>query len=360
MIQQADRRSTAARGRIAAAAFALFLAACAPRVDPAGPRVAEPRLEGDRIVAADGAALPLRRWLPTGRPRAAILALHGFNDYSNAFSGPAERLARRGIATYAYDQRGFGAAPGRGFWAGAATLVEDARTAAALVRRAHPGIPVHMLGSSMGGAVALLATTHDGETVVDGAILAGPAVRGRRHIGAAARAALWILARTAPWLRLSGEGVPVTPSDNTAMLRALGRDPLVIKRTRVDALHGLLDLMDAALEAGGRLKLPTLVLVGARDELVTGGAMDDLLDRLPRGGPVRTATYPAGHHMLLRDLGAARVVEDIAAWIADRAAPLPSGADRAARENARKPGRQGDRILGIMRWGCEVCRLGSC
>ena len=324
---------------MAAAALALTLAACAPKVEPAGPRIAEPRLEDDRIVAADGAMLPLRRWLPAGRPRAAVLALHGFNDYSNAFAGPAERLARRGIATYAYDQRGFGAAPGRGIWAGAATLVEDARTAAALVRRAHPGIPVHMLGSSMGGAVALLATTQEGEAVVDGAVLAGPAVRGRRHIGAAARAALWLLARTAPWLRLSGDGIPVTPSDNTAMLRALGRDPLVIRWTRVDALHGLLDLMDAALEAGGRLKLPTLVLVGARDELVTSGAMDDLLDRLPRRGPVRAATYPAGHHMLLRDLGAARVIDDIAAWIDDRAAPLPSGADRRGKLRAPRPSR---------------------
>jgi alpha-beta hydrolase superfamily lysophospholipase len=40
--------------------------------------------------------------------------LHGFNDYSNAFEVPAQALAWRGIATYAYDQRGFGEAPLRG------------------------------------------------------------------------------------------------------------------------------------------------------------------------------------------------------------------------------------------------------
>ena len=50
--------------------------------------------------------------------RAVILALHGFNDYSNAFEGPGEVWAGHGIATYAYDQRGFGAAPERGLWPG--------------------------------------------------------------------------------------------------------------------------------------------------------------------------------------------------------------------------------------------------
>jgi len=50
--------------------------------------------------------------------KAVILALHGFNDYANAFDGPGEIWAKEGIVTYAYDQRGFGAAPERGLWPG--------------------------------------------------------------------------------------------------------------------------------------------------------------------------------------------------------------------------------------------------
>ena len=50
--------------------------------------------------------------LPTSGVKAVILALHGFNDYSNAFAMPARLWAERGIASYAYDQRGFGGAPG--------------------------------------------------------------------------------------------------------------------------------------------------------------------------------------------------------------------------------------------------------
>jgi acylglycerol lipase len=77
-----------------------------------------PRFTDSAFIAADGARLPLRHWLPDGPVKAVILALHGFGDYSHGFSMPATRWAARGIATFAYDQRGFGGAPGRGLWAG--------------------------------------------------------------------------------------------------------------------------------------------------------------------------------------------------------------------------------------------------
>ena len=92
------------------------------------PAVTVPKLEASRIVAADGAVLPLRHWPATGngggqhgatrKPRAVILALHGFGDYSGAFEDPAETWAAHGIETWAYDQRGFGDGPHRGRWAG--------------------------------------------------------------------------------------------------------------------------------------------------------------------------------------------------------------------------------------------------
>ena len=65
------------------------------------------------LTAADGAELPMRIWLPPNqqKPKAVILAVHGFNDYSNAFDMPGRWWAKHGIATYAYDQRGFGAYP---------------------------------------------------------------------------------------------------------------------------------------------------------------------------------------------------------------------------------------------------------
>ncbi|MBT5264114.1 MAG: alpha/beta hydrolase, partial [Rhodospirillaceae bacterium] len=285
----------------------------------------------------DGLRLPLRRWLPEGRPAAAIVALHGFNDYSNAFAGPAARLRAEGIAVYAYDQRGFGAAPGRGLWPGRDALTRDLRTVAALVRATHPGLPLFVMGESMGGAVVLAALAREPALRPDGAILIAPAVWGRKTMDGVKRSALWIAAHTTPWMELTGRGLGIVPSDNIEMLRALARDPMVIKRTRIDAIWGLVDLMDEALAATRRIETPTLVLYGMRDQIIPRGPTLAMLERMPEADAARrrVAVYEDGFHMLTRDLEADVVLDDILAWIESRlagdgAAPLPSGADRKA------------------------------
>lgn len=306
-----------------------WLAGCAtPVVQSRGEQPTSPRLEAGRAIAADGAVLPLGVWRPRGAPRAVVLALHGFNDYHQAFAGVGPFLADRGIAVYAYDQRGFGATAQRGIWPGTDVLVDDARTVAALLRAAHPGRPLILLGESMGGAVAmsLLAGT---PAAADGAALVAPAVWGRATMNRLQRVGLWLLAHSVPATRLSGRGLRITASDNEPMLRALGRDPLVLKDARVDALWGLTNLMDRALAAAPRLTVPALILYGARDEIVPRRPTCRMLAALP--GASRVAIYADGYHMLTRDLGARVVLEDLAAWLADAAAPLPSGFEAAGR-----------------------------
>lgn len=105
-----------------------WLAGCAtPLVQQRGERLTTPRLEADRVVATDGAALPLSVWRPQGTPRAVVLALHGFNDYRLAFAEVGPFLAARDIATYAYDQRGFGATEQRGIWPGTAPNIKTCK-----------------------------------------------------------------------------------------------------------------------------------------------------------------------------------------------------------------------------------------
>ncbi|MDB5409626.1 MAG: alpha/beta hydrolase, partial [Rhodospirillales bacterium] len=300
---------------------------------PATPRLPLSSLQDDRFVTADGTELPLRHWLPAGQPRAVIVALHGFNDYSNAFTAPAEQLVGQGIAVFAYDQRCFGQAPQRGHWAGQETLTEDAILAATLLRRRYPEIPVYLLGESMGGAIAVLATTRRAPAPVDGIILSAPAVWGRSTMNIFERAGLWI-AGLLPPMHVSGRNVPfkVHPSDNIAVLRALSADPLVIKETRTDSLAGLVDLMSAALVAAPRLDVPALILYGAHDDLIPQGALTRFVEQLPAAARTRQriAYYPDGYHLLLRDLHADAVLHDITAWIADPQRNLPSGADHNA------------------------------
>ena len=340
-----------ASGRRCAWVLAVLLlsAGCAPTIDEdarlAGIGTARaapepnPRPDFTRtsLVAADGRVLPLRKWLPGGQVKAVILALHGFNDYSNAFEEPAEAWAKRGIATYAYDQRGFGAAPERGFWPGRAALAADAATASRILRRLYPGVPLHLLGDSMGGAVAVVAMTGESGTPVpdvDGVILTAPAVWGRATMDLLPRLALWTGVRLVPGLTVTGRGLEIKPSDNIAMLRALSRDPLVIKETRVDTIYGLVDLMDVALDSASALDVPLLVMYGAKDEIVPKTPIRRFVGSLPPEcrNHAKLAWYKDGYHMLLRDLEGAVVTADVASWVLAPAAPLPSGADRIGAE----------------------------
>jgi acylglycerol lipase len=304
------------------------LVACAPQFHPGGERTAVPVLDDRTLVTADQIRLPLRQWpAKTGAPKAVIIALHGFNDYSHAFDLPADWWATAGLTVYAYDQRGFGQAPHPGYWSTTSTLAADLHDAVRAVNQRHPDLPIYLLGSSMGAAVILTALgnpkQHTALNEVEGVILVGPAVWGPKTMNPFYRLVLWLGAHTVPANHLTGEGLRIKPSDNIPMLRALGRDPLIIKSTRVDTLYGLVHLMGAALEGAGEIDRQALVLGAGDDQLIPGHAHQELLKALKNN---RTeAIYPDGFHMLLRDLQAKTVWRDILSWIRDRRAPLPSG-----------------------------------
>lgn len=311
---------------LASALLALALAACAPTVVERGAEDTSPRIEEGYLVAGDGAALPLRRWLPEGEPRAAILGLHGMNDHSRAFELPAIDWRRAGIATYAYDQRGFGGALPRGRWAGVEAMTGDLRDALRAVRAEHPGVPVYVLGESMGGAVALAALDDPEGLDAAGLVLAAPAVWGREAMPAAYEIALFLAAHSVPWLEIGSAQIGRQPTDNLWALREMAHDPGVLKATRMDAVWGMVNLMDAALDGADGAALPMLVLYGEKDRIIPRRPTLALIDRLP-AERTSVALYAEGWHMLLRDLQGWRVAEDIAAWTRAPAAPLPSGAD---------------------------------
>ena len=341
--------------RIRAWTLAILLTGCAgpavtdmhethPQSDFSQPAADTPRLEDGAFIADDGARLPMRAWLPAGPVKAVVLALHGFNDYSNAFESQGTAWEKAGIATYAYDQRGFGWSPERGRWAGTRRMAQDMAEASRLLKARYPGVPLYILGESMGGAVAIVGasgTAGAEKPVADGYILMAPAVWGRSSMNVFERAALWITDSLAPSWTLTGQSLRILASDNIEMLRALGRDPLVIKSTRVDTISGLVDLMSLALQSGPRFDERTLLLYGAHDELIPAAPMREFVQSLPPAGADRRriAYYPNGYHMLGRDLEGAVVIADMQSWMLRPKAPLPSGADREPPVTAsRNPG----------------------
>ncbi len=297
-----------------------------------GPAVTAPMLAPDALVMPDGVRLPLHRWLPPTPPRAVVVGLHGMNEHARAFAEDAAPwFTAEGVALYAYDQRGFGATPNRGIWAGHETLASDAAEAARLIRERHPGLPLVMMGESMGGAVLLVAGASAAPPPADGYVLLAPAVVGRAALGWLARNMLDVMVSLVPMMGFQNSAPGFQPTDNIDAWRRWSRDPLLIRHTRVDAIAGLVDLMDAAVDAAPRFRAPALLLYGGRDRLVPPTPTRSMLAMLPERDRQRIGFYANGYHMLLRDTQGERVARDITAWVTDRAAPLPSGAEAAAR-----------------------------
>ena len=321
--------------RFLAALFAvLALAACAtPAVQPPlspTPGFAGPAIEAQALRMDDGARLPLARWTPEGgEPWAVIVALHGMNDSRASFRLAGPWWAERGIETWAIDQRGFGAAPGRGVWAGEARMTEDLRTAVALARDRHPRAVIAVAGESMGGAVTIAAFASDRPPDADRVILLAPAVWGWTTQGPVNTAGLWIAARAMGERPVGAPewAVKVRPaSDNRLELFRNGRDPDSILSTRIDALYGLVDLMETASMRLGEVRAPTLLLYGANDNVIQKDPMRRALERAGERPGFRTGFYPDGWHILNRDLQAETMYRDVEAWLRDVAASLPSGA----------------------------------
>lgn len=285
-------------------------------------------------MAEDGTRLPMTVWPARGpggaevEPWGVFVALHGMDDYANAFVLAGPRWAELGITTYAYDQRGFGRGAHRGSWPGAGRLAGDVRSACALVRGRHPGARLGVVGESMGGAAAILAFAGPAPARADALVLLSPAVWGWSEQPLPDALLLWLAAHLDPGARLEPprwvyRSHPA--SDNHEILRRMGRDKNMIFATRVAAVYGLVDLMERASRALPKLCVPTLYAYGSNDFIVPPQAAVDAVRRLPSGA--RTALYRRGWHLLDRDLSAGAVLEDAASFLRDPTAPLPSGAE---------------------------------
>lgn len=266
------------------------------------------------FIAQDQALLPVRSWLPEDQAvKAVIVAIHGFNDYSNFFENAGKYLSQRGIACYAYDQRGFGDAPERGFWAGVDAYLDDLNDFSREIRKRYANVPLYVLGESMGGAVVIASMSGQHPVDADGVILIAPAVWGRETMPWYQSSLLALATYTLPWLSVTGSGLRIMPSDNIEMLKKFSRDPKVIKATRIDTISGLTDLMDVALDQASRLKSKTLVLYGEQDQIIPKEPVRLMLEKMP--STTQTRLYAQGYHMLLRDLRADIPLSDIVSWI---------------------------------------------
>ncbi len=324
---------------VVAIALIAVVCGCVPKEQQFKPAIQAPALHDDAIIASDGAKLRLQTWKSNtwksktikhegGKPQAIIIAVHGFNDYSNAFQTFGEYAMQHEIDVYAYDQRGYGVSDQWGIWAGEQNLLRDLSDATKAIALKNPNIPIYVAGESMGGAVLMLAAEQKMLQSATGLILFAPAVWGGENMHWWYRAPLWLGAHLIPAKRWSGRGMGYVPSDNVAMLEELGRDPLIIKQSRTDTIYGVSNLMDNAYHATVGIKQPLLMLYGAHDEIIPVAPIYDVMQKL-QGESQMMAYYQNGFHMLTRDLQQEVVHKDVIAWVMSlNKKRLPSGANQ--------------------------------
>ena len=294
-----------------------FLTGCALKHQQLGAAIQAPVLTGSAFSAADGRNHAVTIWAPEGEPWAVMIALHGFNDYRNAFEKPGRYFSRNGVLVLAYDQRGFGEDARAGYWAKKEALKSDLEAILALARDSYPGVPLFVLGESMGGAVALYTLAGKKEAA-DGLILVAPAVWGWRPVNIIYKPALWLTAHLMPGKKFSGKNLGLEPTDNSDVLEAMSEDPYIIKKTRIDALYGLSRIMKHGMKAAPEIEIPTFLITGDKDDRVPVKMSRRLWDKLPEGLKTRE-TYNSGYHLLLRDCQAEVVWRDILVFIAGTA-----------------------------------------
>jgi alpha-beta hydrolase superfamily lysophospholipase len=275
-------------------------------VDPAA------RIITGSFMASDNEAVPYRLW-PTDRPRALALMLHGAFDYSGAFDEIAPQLLAHGVAGMAIDQRGFGATASRGGWRGKHRMMRDAIEAIAFLKeRFGADLPVFIIGESMGAALAVHVASRSPDLALAGLVLAAPgAVSGtwRQLISATLVRALKAVL---PQSEVVIERMSAWEFTPAAAIRLLS-DPMVLRRIKPAAMFGLFKLSRSAVAEANHVSIPTLTMVGSREDLMRTDCIERLHANLQ--GEKTWASFAGGPHLLLHWKHSERVMARVLSFI---------------------------------------------
>jgi alpha-beta hydrolase superfamily lysophospholipase len=295
------------------------------------------------LPAADGCQRFLYCWLPDGEPRAALHIAHGMAEHAARYARVAEALTGAGYAVYANDHRGHGRTASKedlGFFAeedGWAVVVADLRDFVAHIRAQHPGIPVALMGHSMGSLMAQQYLYEHGDTV-DAAVLSGtngkpPAIATLgRYIARFERMRLGRRGRSAVIDAMSFQDFNKKFKPNRTGFDWLSRDEVEVDKYVADPLCGFLctiqlwiDLLDAIPvftsdenQRRVRKDLPIYLFSGDRDPVgEMGKSVRSLADDYTAAGvtDVTCKLYEGARHETLNETCREEVTADLLAWL---------------------------------------------
>jgi alpha-beta hydrolase superfamily lysophospholipase len=262
---------------------------------------------------AGGLELAGRAWLPE-RAERAVLLVHGWAEHSGRYEHVGVWLAARDCTVHAYDHRGHGLSAGpRGHLRRFDELLDDLERALAQLRTAQPGIPLFVVGHSMGGLLtAAFAAERTPE--IAGAATSGAALAVADAPPRVQLALLRLAARVLPRLRMDRPIRPEALSRDPDVGRAYAADPLVLRRMTLGFGAAFLGAIEPTLAAAPRVAVPMLLLHGSDDRLCPAEGSRRFFAGLshPRSA---LRIYPGLRHEILNEPEREAVLGDLLEWM---------------------------------------------
>jgi alpha-beta hydrolase superfamily lysophospholipase len=221
------------------------------------------------ITTPHGATLALRDWpLPEGAtPRALVLIVHGLGEHSGRYEHVAQQLNNWGFAVRAFDLGGHGKSSGApGSLVDENRLLDDLATVFDRSRAVMaPGLPLVLLGHSLGGLIAARFVSLKLRTV-DALVLSSPALD--PGLNAFQKLLLATLPKIAPNLRV-GNGLNANfLSHDAAVVAAYRADPLVHDRISARLALFIATAGAQTCALASQWTVPTLLIYAGQDRLV--------------------------------------------------------------------------------------------
>jgi alpha-beta hydrolase superfamily lysophospholipase len=271
------------------------------------------------LSTPDGQTLTLRR-LPTAEPaRAVVVVVHGLGEHAGRYHEVAELLHEWGFAVWAHDHHGHGESSGaRGGLPSELRLVDDLALVIDDARRENPGVPLVLLGHSLGGLVAASLVAR-GMRPVDGLVLSSPGLD--PGLSGFQKALLAVLPRIAPNLRV-GNGLDDNfLSHDLAVVQAYRDDPLTHDRIGGRLARFLAYEGATVQQAAARWPVPTLLIFAGDDRLVRPAASRAFAAAAAPSGMVEAQCFETLYHEIFNELDAEPVFAALQRWFDKRFPP---------------------------------------
>jgi alpha-beta hydrolase superfamily lysophospholipase len=262
-----------------------------------------------------GLKIAASSWRPEGAVRGIAVLIHGFNSHSGYMAWPAEQFEKNGFAAYALDLRGRGKSEGERFYVDKfSDWLGDVDKLAAMARSENPGVPMYVLGHSVGGVIAS-SYVFEHQAEIAGLICESFAFDvGLPHLVQLALEGSSYLVPHLPLYSLKNEIFSRDPK----VVAQMNSDPLIANEKQPA------ETASEVLKAAARLKenmqhfnVPVFIIHGTDDKATRPEGSQYFYNNV--GSADKTLKfYEGGYHDLLNDIDKETVMADILAWVNER------------------------------------------